>query len=157
VSWAYGRGARFSYLAVSCAYTRDPWRSRAVIGPALEPGALLIRRSGHIVRDRQLWSLRWADIPQLPVWDAPCPAAWQRCWLQSRRPGADRRPSVFQAWRTPSRRRSCECWEPPPVAVASRWLRSRWLRRLLSPLLSVAANPQIPGLGAVGQRDHWDH
>ena len=39
VSWAYGRTARFSYLAVSCAYTRGPWRSRAVVGPALGPGA----------------------------------------------------------------------------------------------------------------------
>jgi hypothetical protein len=39
VSWAYGRTARFSCLAVSCAYTRGPWRSRAVVGPALGPGA----------------------------------------------------------------------------------------------------------------------
>jgi hypothetical protein len=39
VSWAYGRTARFSYLAVSCAYTHGPWRSRAVVGRALGPGA----------------------------------------------------------------------------------------------------------------------
>jgi hypothetical protein len=52
-----------------------------------------IRRSGHILRGRPLRSLSWADIPQLSAWDAPCPAAWQQCWLQSRRPGADPRPS----------------------------------------------------------------
>jgi hypothetical protein len=56
----------------------------------------LIRRSRHFVQDRLLRSLRWADIPQLPAWDAPCPAAWQQCWQQSRRPGADPRPSAFQ-------------------------------------------------------------
>ena len=39
VSWAYGCTARVSCLAVSCAYTRGPWRSRAVVGPALGPGA----------------------------------------------------------------------------------------------------------------------
>ena len=39
---------------------------------------LLIRRSGHFVQDRPLQSLRWADIPQLSVWAAPCPVAWQQ-------------------------------------------------------------------------------
>src|SRR5207248_10632122 len=38
-------------------------------------------------------SVYWADIPRLSAWDAPCPAAWLQCWLQSRRPGADPRPS----------------------------------------------------------------
>ena len=38
VNWAYARSARFSYLAMSCAYTRAPWRSRATVGPALGPG-----------------------------------------------------------------------------------------------------------------------
>jgi len=38
VSWAYARSARFSYLAMSCAYTRAPWRSRATVGPTLGPG-----------------------------------------------------------------------------------------------------------------------
>ena len=37
VSWAYARSARFSYLAMSCAYTRAPWRSRADVGPTLGP------------------------------------------------------------------------------------------------------------------------
>jgi hypothetical protein len=43
------------------------------------------------------------------------------------------------------------------VVVASFASVRQWLLWLLSPLLSVAANPQIPGPGASGQRDHWDH
>jgi hypothetical protein len=38
VSWTYARSARFSHPVVSCADTRDPWRSRAVVGPALGLG-----------------------------------------------------------------------------------------------------------------------
>jgi hypothetical protein len=94
---------------------------------------LLIRRSGHIVQDRPLRSLRWADIPQLSAWDAPCPAAWQQCWLQSRRHGADPRPSAFQAGHIPSWRGSCERYPLSPVAAGS-----RWLLLLLSRLLSAA-------------------
>jgi hypothetical protein len=41
VSWAYARSARFSYLVVSCAYTRTPRRSRADVGPTLGPGTQL--------------------------------------------------------------------------------------------------------------------
>ena len=100
-------------------------------------GEHLIRRSGHIVQDRPLRPVCWTDIPQLSAWDASYPAAWQQCWRQSQRPGADPRPSAFQAWRRPSCRRSCECCAPSPIAAAS-----RWLLLLLSPLLSVAANPQ---------------
>jgi len=100
-------------------------------------GEHLIRRSGHVVQDRPLRPVCWTDIPQLSAWDASYPAAWQQCWQQSRRPGADPRPSAFQAWRRPSCRRSCECCAPLPIAAAS-----RWLLLLLSPLLSVAANPQ---------------
>ena len=54
-----------------------------------------IRRSGHIVQDRPLWSVRWADIPQLSAWDASCPAAWQQYWLQSRRWRLLRLPSAI--------------------------------------------------------------
>lgn len=46
----------------------------------------LIRRSGHIVQDRLLWSLRWADIPQLSTRVGRCPAAWQQYWQQSQAP-----------------------------------------------------------------------
>ena len=37
VSWVYVRSERFSYLAMSCAYTRAPWRSRATVVPTLGP------------------------------------------------------------------------------------------------------------------------
>ena len=56
----------------------------------------LIRRSGHIVQDRPLPVVGWADIPELSAQDRHCPAAWQQCWQQSRWNGTDRRPS-FQA------------------------------------------------------------
>jgi len=52
------------------------------------------------------------------------------------------RPSAFQAGHLPSWRGSCECYALSSVAAAS-----RWLLLLLSPLLSVAANPQIPCSG----------
>jgi len=83
------------------------------------PGRLLaaehlFRRSGHIVQDRPLQSLRWGDIPQLSVRDAPCLAAW----LQSWRPGADTRPSAYQAGHMPSWRGSCERNARSPVAGA---------------------------------------
>jgi hypothetical protein len=48
-------------------------------------GEHLVRRSGHIVQDRPLRSVCWTEIPQLSAWDAPCPAAWQQHWQQSRR------------------------------------------------------------------------
>ena len=106
-----------------------------------------IRRSGWIVQDRLLWSLRRADIPQLSVRDASCPTAWQQCWLQSRRPGADPRPSAFQAGHMPSWRGSCERCSLSPVAAGS-----RWPLLLLSPLLSSARRdrawlPSPPGCG----------
>src|SRR5215469_4108102 len=85
-----------------------------------------IRSSGHIVQGRLLRSLRWADIPQLSVWDAPCPAAWLQHWLQSWRPGADPRPSTFQAGQIPQLARTVRalravagcCWSPVAAAVA---------------------------------------
>ena len=46
---------------------------------------LLIRRSGHIAQDRPLWTVRWADIPELSVRIKRCLAAWQQYWQQSRR------------------------------------------------------------------------
>jgi len=71
------------------------WENMSALGGTRTPN-LLIRRSGRIVQDRPLRSLRWADIPQLSAWDAPCPAAWQQCWQQSRRRGTDPRPSPFR-------------------------------------------------------------
>ena len=103
---------------------------------------LLIRRSGHIVQDRPLRSLRWADIPLMSAWDAPCPAAWQQCWLQSRRPGADPRPSAFQAGHIPSWRGSCERYPLSPVAAGS-----RWLLLLLSAAVRGNDNARRPGPG----------
>jgi hypothetical protein len=56
-----------------------------------------IRRSRHIVQDRLLRSVRWADIPQLSARDRRCPAAWQQqYWQQSRRDGFGARPSAFR-------------------------------------------------------------
>jgi hypothetical protein len=43
VSWAYALTQRCSYLGMSCAYTRGPLRSRAVVGPTLGSEGLLIR------------------------------------------------------------------------------------------------------------------
>jgi hypothetical protein len=50
VTWAYARSARFSYLAMSCAYTRAPWRSRATVGPTLGPGTFRSVGSGKSSR-----------------------------------------------------------------------------------------------------------
>jgi hypothetical protein len=68
--------------------------------------------------------------------------------LVMRRPGARwsgvvARPSVFQAWRTPSCRPSGECCAPSSTAAAS-----GWLLLLLSPLLSGAADPAAVRLQA---------
>jgi hypothetical protein len=45
----------------------------------------LLRSSRHIVQDRPLWSVRWADIPQLSRRVRCCPPSWQQFWQQSRR------------------------------------------------------------------------
>jgi hypothetical protein len=50
--------------------------------------------------------------------------------------GSNRRPSAFQAWRTPSSFPSCERCGPSSIAAGS-----GWLLLLLSPLLSGAADP----------------
>jgi hypothetical protein len=47
-----------------------------------------IRRSGRVVQDRLLQSVRWPDIPQLSTRGGRCPAAWQQHWQQSRPNGA---------------------------------------------------------------------
>jgi hypothetical protein len=54
----------------------------------------LFRRSGHIVPDRPLRSVPWADIPQLSTRDQRCPAAWQQDWQQSQPNGTDPRSSA---------------------------------------------------------------
>ena len=58
-------------------------RIRGALGGTRTPN-LLIRRSRHIVQDRPLRSVCWADIPELSVRDRRCPAAWQQYWQQSR-------------------------------------------------------------------------
>ena len=69
------------------------------------PTNLLICRSGHIVQDRPLRSARWTDnIPQLPAWDAPYPAAWQH----AQHLGADPATVCFQVGHTPSWHGWCE-------------------------------------------------
>jgi hypothetical protein len=62
--------------------------------------SLLIRRSGQVVQDRPSMVVGWADIPELSTCVGCCSAAWLQSWLQSRRNGADPRPSAFQAERT---------------------------------------------------------
>ena len=93
---------------------------------------LQIRRSGQVVQDRPLRSVRWADIPELSARDRRCPAAWQQYWQQSRRNGADPRPSAFQAGHMPSWHGSCERYALSSVAAGC-----RWSLLLLSPLLSI--------------------
>jgi hypothetical protein len=81
-----------------------------------------------------MWSVRWADIPQLSMPGACCPPSWQQYWQQSRRWWrSDPRPSAFQPEHIRSWRGSCECYALPPVAASG-----RWLLLLLSPLLSAA-------------------
>ena len=93
--------------------------------------SLQIRRSGRVVQDRPLRSVRWADIPQLSTQGGCCPAAWQQYWQQSRPNGLDPRPSVFQAGHIPSWDGSWECAALSLIAVVC-----RWPLLLLSPLLS---------------------
>ena len=52
---------------------------------------LLIRRSGHIVQNRPVPVMCWADVPGLSARDGRCPAAWQQYWQQSA--GATREPN----------------------------------------------------------------
>jgi hypothetical protein len=92
---------------------------------------LLIRRSGQVVQDRPSPVVGWADIPGLSMCVGRRPAAWQQCWQQSRRNGADPRPSAFQAGHMPSRYATCEGPWVLPAADARRWL---------LPLLSVGAH-----------------
>jgi hypothetical protein len=60
-----------------------------------------IRRSGHVVQDRPSMLVGWADIPELSTCVGCCSAPWLQSWLQSRRNGADPRPSAFQAGHIP--------------------------------------------------------
>jgi hypothetical protein len=96
-------------------------------------GEHLIRRCRHIVQDRPSRAVHWADVPQLSVRVKCCLAAWQQFRQQSRRNGADPRPSANE-WRIPSRRAGGERPAVSPVADAR-----RWPLLLLSPLLSTGA------------------
>jgi hypothetical protein len=89
------------------------WRARRDSNPNL-----LIRRSGHVVQDRPSMVVGWADIPELSTCVGCCSAAW----LQSRRNGADPRPSAFQAGHMPSWHGSCGSYALSPVAAVTRWL-----------------------------------
>ena len=84
--------------------------------------SLLIRRSGQVVQDRPSPVVGWADIPELSTCVGYCSAAWLQAWLQSRRNGADPRPSALQAGHIPSCDGWWECCELSPVALARRWL-----------------------------------
>jgi hypothetical protein len=89
----------------------------------------------------------WADIPELSTCVGCCSAAW----LQSRRNGADPRPSAFQAGHIPSWRESRERYALSPVADDS-----GWLLPLLSPLLSAAGPvPYFRGLPADDSVTPW--
>jgi hypothetical protein len=114
-----------------------------------------IRRSGQVVQDRPSPVVGWADIPELSTCVGCCSAAW----LQSRRNGADPRPSAFQAEHIPSCGGSCECYALSPVAGAC-----RWSLLLLSPLLSIRRRPScskptrtLQGMARVrsGQAPAW--
>ena len=119
----------------------------------------LIRRSGQVVQDRPSPVVGWAHIPELSTCVGRCPAAWQQRWQQSRRNGADPRPSAFQAGHMPSWRGSCERYALSPVAAAC-----RWSLLLLSPLLSTRRRPSgskptrtVQGMARVrsGQAPAW--
>ena len=103
---------------------------------------LLIRSSGQVVQDRPSMVVGWADIPGLSTCVGCCSAAWLQSWLQSRRNGADPRPSAFQAGHIPSLRESCESYALSPVADDS-----GWLLLLLSSLLPADGPvPHLRGL-----------
>ena len=109
----------------SCDRDRDTDTPRTTT--ALCPSTnLLIRRSGQLVQDRPSPVVGWADIPELSTCVGRCPAAWQQCWQQSRRNGADPRPSAFQAGRIPSWPRDvrafCAVWQSPRSVETSSYL-----------------------------------
>src|SRR5580693_4023953 len=61
----------------------------------------------------------WADIPELSTCVGFCSAAWLHSWLQSRRNGADPRPSA-KAGHIPSRAGPCERSARSPIDADSR-------------------------------------
>ena len=87
------------------------------------------------------WWTKRSGVPSsgaMKPWDVLCPAAWQQCWLQSRHPSANPRPSAFQAGHIPSWRGSGERYALPTVAAGC-----RWSLLLLSPLLSTRRKPSV--------------
>ena len=68
----------------------EPAADLGALGGTRTPN-LLIRSSRHIVQDRPLWSVRWADIPQLSIRGWCCPPPWQQYWQQSPPGPAERR------------------------------------------------------------------
>jgi hypothetical protein len=95
-----------------------------------------IRRSGEVVQDCSSMVVGWAVIPELSTCVECCSAAWLQSWLQSRRNGADPRPSAFQAGHIPSWRGSCERCALSLLAATC-----RWSQLLLSPLRSTRRGP----------------
>jgi hypothetical protein len=85
--------------ALNCNYARSgmwpPCRPSMPVGS--RPGNdLRFRRSGQVVQDRPSPIVGWADIPGLSTCVGRRPAAGQQYWQQSRRNGADPRPSAFR-------------------------------------------------------------
>ena len=100
-----------------------------------------IRRSRHIVQERPLPSVRWADIPELSARDRRCPPAWQQYWQRSPPDRADPQPSANEGGYIQSCRAMCESSAQSPTAVA-------WRRSLCCGQLSPGHN----GSGSGGQQ-----
>ena len=123
-------------------------RARTLSGPSLDLSqATTLPPSGrraHLLIRRFLYRhpAPFKSVRDLGLVTARCPCASgtsEGCsspWLPASLPGADPRPSAFQAGHMPSWRGSCECCALSPVAVAC-----RWSLLLLSPLLSTRRRP----------------
>src|SRR3954471_4328994 len=106
----------------------------------------LIRRSGHIVHDRLLWSLRWARHSTVVCTGRALSSGLATVLATVTAPGADPRPSAFQAGHIPSWRGSCESYALSAVAAVS-----GWLLLLLSPLLLLSRWSRVRLPSAVGK------
>ena len=116
------------------------WRARPGLLAASDEH--LIRRSGQVVQDRPSPVVGWAGIPELSTRVGCCSAAWLQSWLQSRRNGADPRPSANECRPYPSCHELRERpWALPTADACC------WLLLLLSSLLSVQPS-ESPGLRA---------
>jgi hypothetical protein len=112
VSWAYARSARFSYLAMSCACTRAPWRSRATVGPTLGPGTFRSVDSRTVIRarsDRFVTSALFRiGCPSKSEHPRSCSSAWLPAGCSFRR-----RTRARSRWFLCSR--AFAYWRPCPI------------------------------------------